>query len=178
MFGGLCVKGSGAFDHIIPAFPVPLNLITSLNQPIITKCQRFVRACVCRMCVWNFRVAAAVNIWAPTWDELNKLFNLSTDAHTRGTPLTTLISRRTAEWKWNGGNCLDYGCFVIQYIHFLCIFSTTCSLVFIITLLDCWPGLIMYGRLFLCMYWERRKTGVIFLVCVDKADSDSDSWSH
>lgn len=113
MFGGLCVKGSGAIDHIIPAFPVPLNLIMSLNQPIITKCQRSVRACVCWMCVWNFRVTAAVNIWAPTWDELNKLFNLSTDAYTCGTPLTTLINRWTAEWKWNGGNCLDYGCFVI-----------------------------------------------------------------
>lgn len=43
----LCMRESGAIDHIIPAFPVPLNLITSPNQPIITKCQRSVRVCVC-----------------------------------------------------------------------------------------------------------------------------------
>lgn len=41
-------KGGGglSIDHIIPAFPVPLNLIMSPNQPIITKCQRSVGVCV------------------------------------------------------------------------------------------------------------------------------------
>lgn len=49
----LCMRESGAIDHIIPAFPVPLNLITSPNQPIITVSE--ICSCV-RVCVCNFRV--------------------------------------------------------------------------------------------------------------------------